>query len=138
MEATTQRLDAQHGSPERKPTPPQRWGGVFYCALPCRYRSHLCLCASATRSLPSGVLGPVLMPPWNLHRHLPSSALHWHGVPFRVLAPHLAKRSPSAARCRRKLARIARYSNSLKLSQSMGAHSSHLASRFLAAMDSLN
>jgi len=72
------------------------------------------------------------------HRHLPSRALHWNDAPFRVLAPHLAKCSPSAACCHRKSARIARYSNFLKLSQSIGAHSSHLASRFFSVMNSIN
>jgi len=27
----TQRQDAQHGCAERKPTSPQKWGGVFIC-----------------------------------------------------------------------------------------------------------
>lgn len=43
--------------------------------------------ASAIRCRPSGVLGPVLFPPWNLHRLRPGSDLARQDVPFRVLAP---------------------------------------------------
>ena len=40
------------------------------------------------RSMPSGVRGPVLMPPCILHRPF-GIAADRQGVPLRVLAPHL-------------------------------------------------
>ena len=43
--------------------------------------------ASAQRAKPSGVLGPVLIPPWNLHLPPRSSFLLWHGWPRRLRAP---------------------------------------------------
>ncbi len=43
---------------------------------------------NATFRLPSGVLGPVLRPPWNLHRPLAQIVRFLQGVPFLVLAPH--------------------------------------------------
>lgn len=44
---------------------------------------------SAMAWRPSGVLGPVLMPPWFLHRPL-VKALAWQGCPVeRAYAPHL-------------------------------------------------
>jgi hypothetical protein len=36
--------------------------------------------------MPSEVFGPVLRPPWSLHRPL-AIAGHWHGVPQRFFAP---------------------------------------------------
>jgi len=39
-------------------------------------------------ALPSAVRGPVLKPPWLRQRPF-VSAFAWHGVPLRVLAPHL-------------------------------------------------
>jgi len=51
--------------------------------------------ASRHRSSPSGVLGPVDAPPCIRHRPFGMAGL-WHGIPFRVFAPHLAtlERSP--------------------------------------------
>lgn len=44
--------------------------------------------ASAIAWRPSAVFGPVLMPPWFLHRPL-ASAFAWHGLPvLRANAPH--------------------------------------------------
>ncbi len=45
------------------------------------------VCAAAARALPSGVRGPVDLPPCSLHRFLPLMAGFLQGVPLRVLAP---------------------------------------------------
>ena len=45
-------------------------------------------CAAIDRALPSGVRGPVLLPPCNLQRVRPRMAGFWQGVPLRVLARH--------------------------------------------------
>ena len=37
-------------------------------------------------ALPSGVRGPVLRPPWSLHRVLPAIGCFWQGAPDLVLA----------------------------------------------------
>ncbi len=39
--------------------------------------------------LPSDVLGPVDMPPWNLHLPPFSNSLHWQGKPFLFFAPQI-------------------------------------------------
>jgi hypothetical protein len=44
------------------------------------------VCAAAARALPSGVRGPVDLPPCNRHLVFPLSAAFWQGVPRRVLA----------------------------------------------------
>jgi hypothetical protein len=61
-------------------------------ALPWRACHALGFCrpASPQRALPSGVLGPVLQPPWNLQRIPLFSNLHSQGVPLRVLAPQVS------------------------------------------------
>ena len=41
------------------------------------------------RSIPSGVFGPVLNPPWSRHRPF-GIAGHWQSVPRRFFAPHRA------------------------------------------------
>ncbi len=45
--------------------------------------------ATIDRSLPSGVLAPVLIPPWNLHLPPFSNNLHWQGRPFLFFAPQI-------------------------------------------------
>jgi hypothetical protein len=49
--------------------------------------ADLDLTAAATRARPSGVLGPVLMPPWLRQRPPLPRPLRWHGCPARVRAP---------------------------------------------------
>ncbi len=45
-------------------------------------------CAAATRARPSSVVGPVLNPPWSLHRLDQGMGRIRQGVPCRVIAPH--------------------------------------------------
>lgn len=62
--------------------------GFFYVSKFRRLTaSALLRLLSRIASLPASVRGPVLRPPWNLHRRLPGIGLHWQGVPLRVLAP---------------------------------------------------
>lgn len=54
-----------------------------------RVGSRFCRRFASARALPSGVLGPVLRPPWNRQRRFPGSLLAWQGWPSRCrLAPH--------------------------------------------------
>ncbi len=75
--------------------PPGGWGGLQpraprYVASPtcrcARHRARPAKSAASDRALPSGVRGPVLKPPWNLHRPL-SSARQAQDPPARVRAP---------------------------------------------------
>lgn len=52
---------------------------------------HLLSAASRHRCRPSSVRGPVLIPPWNLHRPPRPRPCAWQGVPLRVRAPHLLR-----------------------------------------------
>ena len=52
-----------------------------------RHAAQRLRCASAIRARPSGVFGPVLLPPWNRHRRLPGSTRILQTSPLRVLAP---------------------------------------------------
>jgi len=45
--------------------------------------------AAIERAFPSGVLAPVLIPPWNLHLPPRNNSLHWQGKPRRFLAPQI-------------------------------------------------
>ena len=49
--------------------------------------AHRARIAREIAARPSAVLGPVDSPPWNRHRPLRKSCLHWHAVPRRVRAP---------------------------------------------------
>ena len=53
------------------------------CALD---RRPCFVCAAMERALPSGVRGPVLLPPCSRQRDRPFSAGFWQGLPFRFLA----------------------------------------------------
>ena len=56
----------------------------------CSLDRRPCLvCAAMDRALPSGVRGPVLLPPCILHLFGPRMAGFWQGVPRRVFAKHL-------------------------------------------------
>ena len=56
------------------------------CALD---RRPCFVCAAMERALPSGVRGPVLLPPCSAQRLRPPMAGFWHAPPARVFAPHL-------------------------------------------------
>jgi len=56
--------------------------------------------AALSRAKPASVLGPVLAPPWTRQRPTGCFAGAWHGLPFRVLAPH---RWPGQSGPKRKL-----------------------------------
>jgi len=43
-------------------------------------------CAAMQAALPSGVFGPVDIPPWSRHRVLPAMGCFWQGAPDLVLA----------------------------------------------------
>lgn len=47
------------------------------------------VCAAMTRALPSGVRGPVDLPPCSLQRLRSLMAGFWHAPPARVFTPHL-------------------------------------------------
>lgn len=47
--------------------------------------------AAKARFFPSGVFGPVLIPPWNLHLLPRNSSLHWQGTPSLFLAPQILR-----------------------------------------------
>ena len=65
----------------------------------CSLDRRPCLvCAAIVRALPSGVLGPVLLPPCNLQRVRPPMAGFWQSVPRRVLAKHLVPGQPGPKR----------------------------------------
>jgi hypothetical protein len=63
--------------------------GSWICLnpLPVRHSAHRWRCASAIRSLPSVVFGPVENPPCNRQRRLPGTILASQGPPCLVLAP---------------------------------------------------
>jgi len=65
------------------------------CALD---RRPCFVCAAMTRALPSGVRGPVDLPPCSLQRFRSLMAGFWQGVPARVLAPHLRPCQPGPKR----------------------------------------
>ena len=56
------------------------------------------VCAAIVRALPSGVRGPMLLPPCNLQRFRPPMAGFWQSVPRRVLAKHLVPGQPGPKR----------------------------------------
>ena len=56
------------------------------------------VCAAMDLALPSGVRGPVLLPPCNLQRVRPPMAGFWQSVPRRVLAKHLVPGQPGPKR----------------------------------------
>ena len=61
---------------------------------PLPHHPRFCRRFPSARALPSGVVGPVDRPPWNLHLRLPGSLLAWHGCPSRWrLAPHWTRRA---------------------------------------------
>jgi len=66
-------------------TADRRGSGYGRVDLAARQAAYPALNAASVLRRPSGVLGPVLSPPWS--RHLPfASALQRQGVPVRVLA----------------------------------------------------
>ena len=54
---------------------------------PARHRCSPASIAARDRALPSSVLGPVLIPPWNLHLPPRRRSLQAQGCPCRFLAP---------------------------------------------------
>lgn len=49
----------------------------------------------AALALPASEVGPVLGPPWNLHRPFSQRSVRLHGVPARVFAPQMSPRNSS-------------------------------------------
>ena len=59
---------------------------TYLSAIACFEYRPCFVTACRMRSMPSSVFGPVLKPPWSLHRPL-GMAGHWQGPPRRLFAP---------------------------------------------------
>jgi len=62
---------------------------IFSRIWVCLPIARVCLRASSMRCFPASVRAPVLIPPWLGHLLPRRSKRRMHGVPSRVLAPHL-------------------------------------------------
>jgi len=64
----------------------RRYRRTARCGAPDALYSPCVVCAAAIRAIPDGVRGPVLFPPWNLHRPFAIAGAR-HAQPERARAP---------------------------------------------------